>query len=543
MTTQPLSRPSFTAPDAGTWKQDGAHSPRPLTRWKFETFKDPFVRGFKEGTARYGLLFDHLEPAMVNDFLYYRDRLVDPSDGAEVGRRFEAAKNAFEGKLWREDLDRWDREIKPDSIRRNRALEATPLRSLDTEGFIRHLVAVRDNAAEMVYRHHIFTVSSVIPTGNYLAHAAEWTGLDAGDVLAPLKGSSRVSLGAHDELLEVGARLRESGLEPSSFQGQSAAAVLAALKGRPDALGAAVRAYFDAIGMRLAGGYDVCDPCAIELPEMMLGTIWASREETARPGGDAPAAKVRDAVPAAHRAEFDELLEEARIINRLRDERGIFNDSWGSGIARQALLEAGRRLVDDGQLDNAELAIDATHAELVAALRGTTRAPASTWGERADWRRHAPLSEVPPFLGPAPTPPPPPQGLPPHALAAMRAFGTVLGELFGPAKESQGSTIIGKPVSPGVYTGRARLIIEVSDMNRLTQGDVLVTSCTSPAFNVVLPLLGAIVTDKGGQLSHAAIVAREYGIPAVVGTLRATATIPDGARVEVDGTQGHVRLL
>ena len=80
-------------------------------------------------------------------------------------------------------------------------------------------------------------------------------------------------------------------------------------------------------------------------------------------------------------------------------------------------------------------------------------------------------------------------------------------------------------------------------MNRVAKGDVLVTVCTSPAFNVVLPLLGAIVTDRGGQLSHAAIVAREYGIPAVVGTLRSTSTIPDGARVEVDGTQGRVRLL
>ena len=541
MTTQPLSRP-FTAPDAGTWKQDGAHSPRPMTRWKFETFAEPFVRGFKVGTARFGLLFDHLEPAVVNDFLYYRDRIVDASDAGEVGRRFEAAKHAFEHKLWREDLDRWDREVKPDSIRRNRALETTPMRSLDTEAFIRHLDAVRDNAADMVYRHHIFTIGSVLPVGNYLTHAAEWTGLDAGVLLAPLKGSTQVSLGAHDELLEVGARLREFNVEPSHFQGQSAGATLAALKDRPDALGAAVRAYLDAIGMRLAGGYDVCDPCAIELPEMMLGTIWASREATARPGGNGAAAKVRDAVPAEHRAAFDEMLDDARHINRLRDERGVFNDSWATGIARQALLEAGRRLVDAGRLDDAELAIDATHAELLAALRGTS-VPSATWRERADWRRHAPLSEVPPFLGAPPTPPPPPDGLPPHALAAMRAFGAVLDELFMPGKASQGPTITGKPVSPGVYVGRARLITQTSDMNRLEQGDVLVTACTSPAFNVVLPLLGAIVTDKGGQLSHAAIVAREYGIPAVVGTLRATATIPDGALVEVDGTQGRVRQL
>ncbi|MDN5795772.1 MAG: hypothetical protein L0H79_08470 [Intrasporangium sp.] len=66
---------------------------------------------------------------------------------------------------------------------------------------------------------------------------------------------------------------------------------------------------------------------------------------------------------------------------------------------------------------------------------------------------------------------------------------------------------------------------------------------TSPYFNVVLPLLGAIVTDRGGQLSHAAIVAREYGIPGVVGTRDATMTIPDGVRVRVDGTTGEVRLL
>lgn len=542
MTIQPLPRP-FNAPDSGTWKQDGAHSPRPMTQWKFATFEVPFVRGFKEGTARYGLLFDHLEPILVNEFLYYGDRLVDASDGAEVGRRFEAAKQAFERKLWREDLDRWDREVKPDSIRRNRGLETTPMRSLDTEGFIGHLDALRDNAAEMVYRHHIFTIASVLPVGHYLAQAREWTGLDAGELLAPLRGSSRVSLGAYDELLEVGARLRESGVDPSEFNAMSAGAALAALKDRPDALGVAVRAYLDAVGMRLAGGYDICDPCAIELPEMMLGTIWASREETERGGDNGAAAKVRAAVPAEHRAAFDELLDDARHINRLRDERGVFNDSWGTGIARQALLEAGRRLVDTGRLEDAELAIDATHAELVAALRGTGPAPSAMWRERADWRRDARLSDVPPFLGPAPTPPPPPSGLPPHAMAAMRAFGTALDELFAPGKPSEGATITGKPVSPGVYVGRARVITQVSDMNRLVQGDVLVTACTSPAFNVVLPLLGAIVTDKGGQLSHAAIVAREYGIPAVVGTLRATATIPDEARVEVDGTQGRVRLL
>jgi phosphoenolpyruvate synthase/pyruvate phosphate dikinase len=75
------------------------------------------------------------------------------------------------------------------------------------------------------------------------------------------------------------------------------------------------------------------------------------------------------------------------------------------------------------------------------------------------------------------------------------------------------------------------------------QGDVLVARNTSPSFNVVMPMVSAIVTDRGGQLSHAAIVAREYGVPAVVGTRNATHVIADGSRVRVDGEAGTVEMI
>lgn len=81
------------------------------------------------------------------------------------------------------------------------------------------------------------------------------------------------------------------------------------------------------------------------------------------------------------------------------------------------------------------------------------------------------------------------------------------------------------------------------DFARLQRGDVLVTRTTSEAFNVVLPLLGAIVTDRGGVLSHAAIVSLESGIPPVVGVGIATARIADGATLQVDGTAGEVRVV
>jgi pyruvate,water dikinase len=80
-------------------------------------------------------------------------------------------------------------------------------------------------------------------------------------------------------------------------------------------------------------------------------------------------------------------------------------------------------------------------------------------------------------------------------------------------------------------------------MSRIRKGDILITRATTPSYNALLPLLSAIVTDRGGTLSHAALVAREYGIPAVVGTGNATELIRDGVRVRVDGASGTVQVL
>jgi pyruvate,water dikinase len=91
--------------------------------------------------------------------------------------------------------------------------------------------------------------------------------------------------------------------------------------------------------------------------------------------------------------------------------------------------------------------------------------------------------------------------------------------------------------------GTARVLASPEDLARLQPGDVLVTGSTSPAFNVVLPILGAIVTDRGGLLSHAAVLARELGLPAVVGCRDATRVLPDGGRVCVDADAGEARVL
>ena len=126
----------------------------------------------------------------------------------------------------------------------------------------------------------------------------------------------------------------------------------------------------------------------------------------------------------------------------------------------------------------------------------------------------------------------------------MRALGIAIGEMFRSSEEEHTEdTLRGLAASTGVYEGPARRVSDPSEFGRIVQGDVLVTESTTEAFNILLPLLGAIVTDSGGLLSHAAIVAREYGIPGVVGTREGTERIADGARVRVDGGAGEVTVL
>lgn len=100
----------------------------------------------------------------------------------------------------------------------------------------------------------------------------------------------------------------------------------------------------------------------------------------------------------------------------------------------------------------------------------------------------------------------------------------------------------GVPGSPGRYTGTARVIRGESDLGALCRGDVLVCPITSPVWSVLFAQAGAVVTDGGSMLAHAAVIAREYGIPAVLATGDVTQRIPDGALVTVDGSAGRVEL-
>jgi phosphohistidine swiveling domain-containing protein len=534
----------FEAPGPGSWEIEAVHFPRPATHYWVQTHPPAFQRGVRDFTSYYGMLIDTLAYAYVNGFAYMS---VVPVAPEEVPARFARAEELFAGKLWREQLRNWDETVKPASIAAHREIQSVDPDALSDEDLAAYLIRCRDHHAAMISQHMRHTAAAVVPTGDFLAHALQWTGLGSADLLDLMRDSAPVSAGASDELVRLIAAIDSDprAQELLASDGDPAE-MLEALRTLAGETGEAMSAYLDLVGNRLLDGFDICEPRAVEMPDALVRAIRGAveRGDGKASNVEARIAEVRGKVPPEHQTEFDELLGEARLTYRIRDERGVFSDIWASGLMRRAALAAGRRVAARGGLHDPVHIIDADLDEMCALVRGDGGPSADELAARAAYRTSHTAKEAPALLGDPPHPPPDPSGLPPAAGRLMAAMGIALHELFGSSEaEHEADMLRGLAASRGVYEGPARLISGPSEFNRIEKGDVLVTVSTTEAFNILLPLLGAIVTDSGGLLSHSAIVAREYGIPGVVGTREATERIADGARVRVDGDAGEVTVL
>jgi pyruvate,water dikinase len=544
---------------------DPTHWTRPVTRFQAELFPEACKRGFGDSARRYGCLLEYMEFAFVNGFPYYRLQAVGaPPDASghpprevwdelaathpEIRERLRTSAPMFERRLWREDLERWDREVKPGAVQAHLELLAVDPTALTTDRLVEYLDRCRRNQQHCAYLHHLFDVPAVVPVGDFLAHGQDWTGLPAERLLAALQGASPDPLGADQERERLLGALRDDpdaiALLDSPGEPRE---LLGALRSLPGATGQASAAYIDRVAHRPVNGEDVGEPSVIELPELVLGAIRAglrgSESSPAASGLAERTAALRDAVPDRHRDLFDELLDEARLTYRLRDERGAYADLWAIGIMRRAILAAGHRLAARGLIADPTHLVEGGWEEIKRLVATGAGASGEELAERARYRLQARFADAPALLGVAPGAPLPADWLPPAAARLERALGAAVEQVFAaPEPRMTEAKVVGLGVSPGAYEGTARVVHGTEELARVQPGDVLVTNATGTAFNIVLPLLGAIVTDRGGLLSHAAIVAREFGIPAVVGTSHGTQLIADGAPVRVDGGSGEVTL-
>jgi phosphohistidine swiveling domain-containing protein len=270
----------------------------------------------------------------------------------------------------------------------------------------------------------------------------------------------------------------------------------------------------------LVTGYDLDNRTWIEL----------GQRPVAREGDVKPTFDLRAHVPPEHHEELDALLEDVRAAEPLRYDNGYLTGAWPMGLLRRAMLAAGTRL----GFDEPELAVDLTVDELAAALRSERAPTAADARERRAERDRQSALRAPSSLGPE------------FAIPPLDALPRPLA-LIAAAQIAASDNMAGTSGAVGIgnepYTGRALVIDDAATaLDLLEPGDVVITTSTSPIWNAVLVHAGGLVTTTGGLISHAAVIARELGLPTVIGDASARVRFHTGDMVTVDPPYMRVTL-
>jgi phosphohistidine swiveling domain-containing protein len=498
----------------GYWARDTDHQIAPMVPLMASVWCEPYTRGFADAFARWGYLGDGVAAVSVAGWCFVGFRpLADPGlvpvriaravAAAAADEHLGAARDWFE--VTRPGFER-QRE-------RLAAADAGPGRLEGAARLVREVVRVR------------FAVTSGVQelVVEWVLQAGERYGWSAERALALAAGPARIVedlrevLAAVERAPVLAARL-DAGEIPTLADLRTDPGVAAALTGHLHRRGDTL--------LRL----DLTGPTLAERPDHLAGAVAAAWTRHRRPPVVAADEALLDADARA-------VLDRARIAYPQRDDGGDLLTRC-LGLLRRAALDAGTRLGLPAPSD----ALLLTAEELAEALRLGHADPALVERRRAE-HDHA-VAHVPPLtVGDPPGPPPDPSSLPRPAARAMQRLGVFVALMSGPAQAppDRPEIVTGVPAGTGRYTGVVRVARTVDEASDVEAGEVLVCPVTAPAWNLAMGRAGALVCDVGGQLSHAAITARELGIPAVVGCRTATATLRTGDVVTVDGTAGTVR--
>jgi pyruvate,water dikinase len=277
----------------------------------------------------------------------------------------------------------------------------------------------------------------------------------------------------------------------------------------------------------------------------------AEHENTVRLRGEA-IEKFRKILKGKDLEDFEKGLPRWQKAYQFQEDHWFYFEQVSWAGLHYAGIEAGRRFAKAGILETPEDVFYLTYEEILEALDSCDEAPeVAAYGYshllrplvayRKDQYAKAEEDKGPPFVGMLPDKIDDPIAIKVFGLTDF-VLDKARSEMAGKVMEVQ-KIIKGFPGAPGVIEGPARVIVSHEDFPTLKTGDILVCPYTSPAWTPIFPKIKGVVTDSGGMLTHAAITAREYGIPAVVGTWVATATIKNGDIIRINGNEGTVEIL
>ncbi|MDH3681078.1 MAG: PEP-utilizing enzyme [Acidimicrobiia bacterium] len=558
----------WAPPGPGSWICDRSHTspgPTPFYRRVVSEYTEPTYR---EVMRRYGGALGSIDMQFVNGAMYRRlvplvaphlDRGKLPPRPVlwlltrlhpEFRRRERTAAQILDDRSFLDDVRTWATSERFVWIDRNRNLQAIDVTALDDAELAAHLRTLDAHLIEGWRRHHELHGNDLGPIGDLLAHVQGW-GLDTTAVMGLLKGSSPATADAAAHGAAIADALRDGGVDPSR------AATVEEIRSVP-AAAEALDEYLDIFGWRLISDYDIEGLTLHELPAAIVALVRSSaggpvENQPSDGAGNRSAEAEHELRTAAGDPElFDQLLASAREAYGVRDDNGPLTWAWPAGLLRRAYLEAGGRLAARDRIDEAAHAFELTIEELAGALDGALRPSAAELIQRAEHRAWESTLHAPDVLGPPPVEPdlrplPPAIG---RVMALVLAAVTMLDPEQRPAAivaESEPAPPVPELVGLGVGNRTYRGVARVADdaaraIQEMQPGDVLVAPWTAPSFNAVLSIAGGVVVQEGGLLCHAAVMARELDIPAVVGCADAMSAIQSGDVVEIDAVAGRVTV-
>ena len=557
-------------PPPGFWEREINHYPKPLSPMVRSAVLQANIDGLKQAFEEASMLADGLDFREIGGWVYNR---VVPLGGKDTPappawlmpvliRVVPQLRDRIKGMMQavRTDrigsyIERWYAEWKPAQVSYIATLQAIDLVQLSDPELEQHLDTAVNLLRQSYYIHAKvssidFVVAELVFTCRDLLG---WQDRQTLDLLAGLSSITSEPARGLNELARM-ARERPAIYELLEHLDANAASRLAQIDLE---FARAFDAYQRRFSIRPLS-FDIADPTLAEQPELALALIRhqigrgynpeADSEilEKRRVATQAEARAVLANRPAGDRERFERALRRAERGYPIREEHEFYLTAAPAGLLRYAALEVGKRLAQRGQIANRDDVFFLELDEARSALQGDNNQRAVVShrkGERA-WTLEHP---GPDWYGKNPGPPPSFASFPPEARLMMEALMWEIDSLFAAqqsrVKQAAGSsTMRGIAVSAGRYTGTVRVIHDESEFDKIQPGDVLVSPVTSPVWSVIFPSVGALITDMGGILSHPAIIAREYRVPAVVATGNATRLLKDGQTVTVDGDSGRVEF-
>jgi phosphohistidine swiveling domain-containing protein len=538
--------------ELGTFFFDGTHSvPRwtPMFSWFWnrycgysfqyaaEFFSIPCYKGFTERDR--------------NGASYLGMRIV--RDEAEIARRAEGFKKAIAP--WIEDFDGQWRGYRDELVKMYDNLKALDLDKATNIDLMHHLWDMISMYRRMWEIHSLgleasyagfFLLEELVAKYGLTTESPEFQNL--------FRGFDNEVFQVDKQLCALGKKAIELGFG-DMFLNNTPEDVLAKLKKSDKGKKwlKEFQAFLNVNGWRMVRMSDINEPYWLEYPAAAIAPIQTFikkgasydldnvRQNLAKEREKAVAALMQK-VPEEEKEWFSALIKLGQKHSSYSEEHDLYCELQGHAMLRRGFLGIGRRLAQAGTIDKPEdvFFLNPDEVEMVMVGPEFHKLQYIANRRRAQWEKWKFAPNEPAYTKRASFEEAVGMDLMPSGDPVI--IKVVVGEI-PKRKEELKADIYGVCGAPGVAEGVARVVMTYDELKQVKPGEILVCPGTNPAWTPVFGLVKAVVSDRGGTLSHAAIVGREYGLPTVVNTFVGTATIKTGQRIKVDATKGAIFFL